>query len=711
MALSNPFVWGRGGAQLTPDQIAKQREIEDALLQRGVDTSPVGDWTQGLARVADAAAGSFRRGRLIRAEKESQAYNADKLKTITSLLGGTPSSSASIPSPGAVTELNNSAPVSDLTDNQIYNDFIGTVKEGGVTNPYGLAAVAATGRAESQFDPRNANRSWSDPSQSGQPGTAGGIMSWRGPRLQALYDFAAKNGEQPGAISPKTQGMFFLQEDPNLVTALNNAKSVDEAQQIMNRAWAFAGYDKPGGESARRLSYANSFLPAFQGQGGGTQVASLDPSAGMPQTAPQAIDAAAAPSGYVDPQVTTDFRNTPPAAGAETTVAPGSEVAAAPPLPPPTTVAAPPPVASVPPVQTAQAAPPIMAPNGAVIPPAIIEALSDPRLNEQTRGIAELLLRQQQARAQALYEDQLRRSDPSYQLGIAKTQVELDNLRNPKISPADQARIDLEKQKFDFDRNKPTEVNGRLVGPDGKVVYDAPMSATDEARMKLDRDKFDAEQKAGQWEKMTDGRLYNKNTGEFRDAPPPVPGSVPPKFDDVSGLRKEIQQLPSYKNLSQALPIYRSMTETAGRDSKASDLNLVYGLGKIMDPTSVVREGEMVMVKNTSSLPDWFQGAIASLNGGAALTPETRQAIMREAYGRVSGYDQAFKQDTSQYAGIVTRNQFNPADVIPDFGTYAPWKPAADPSAPAVDIPPAPAGVDPEDWKYLSPDQRRLWQK
>lgn len=153
-----------------------------------------------------------------------------------------------------------------------------------------------------------------------------------------------------------------------------------------------------------------------------------------------------------------------------------------------------------------------------------------------------------------------------------------------------------------------------------------------------------------------------------------VPGQAGASFDDVSGLRKEIQQLPSYKNLSQALPIYRSMAETAGRDSKASDLNLVYGLGKIMDPTSVVREGEMVMVKNTASLPDWLQGAIASLNGGAALTPQTREAIMREAYGRVQGYDQAFQQDTSQYQGIVERAKMNKADVIPDFGTFQEWK-------------------------------------
>jgi hypothetical protein len=93
-----------------------------------------------------------------------------------------------------------------------------------------------------------------------------------------------------------------------------------------------------------------------------------------------------------------------------------------------------------------------------------------------------------------------------------------------------------------------------------------------------------------------------------------------------------------------------------------------------MDPNSVVREGEMVMVKNTSSLPDWLQGAIASLNGGAALTPDTRQAIMTEAYGRVNEYDQSFKQDTDQYRGIVQRNNLNADDVIPQFGGYQPWK-------------------------------------
>ncbi|MBX3543229.1 hypothetical protein [Chelatococcus sp.] len=173
--------------------------------------------------------------------------------------------------------------------------------------------------------------------------------------------------------------------------------------------------------------------------------------------------------------------------------------------------------------------------------------------------------------------------------------------------------------------------------------------------------------------------------------------TAPAGPDEVSGVRKEIQGLPSYKNLSQAAPIYKSMVETADRNSRASDLNLVYGLGKIMDPGSVVREGEMVMVKNTASLPDWLLGSINSLNGGQALLPETRNAIMQEAFSRMQSYEDIFNQDTQMYRGIAGRRGMDPADVIPDFGRASPYQrkasedPAVPKPVPTVAAPPAPA--------------------
>lgn len=273
------FIWGAGGAALTPEEIARRREVEDALLAKGgVDTSPVGHWTQGLARVANAAAGAYRRNKLDGAQTENDDYNKSLVETLFGRSSSTPASDGAVPMTDAAAEVSGTAPTSgqpiDMTGNEIYDQFMGTVKEG-VTNPYALAAVAATAKAESGFDPGNVNRTWSDPSESGQAGTAGGLMSWRGPRYEALA--------ATGDLSPAGQARFFLGEDPALIEKLNGAQSVEEAQSLMNNAWKFAGYNRPGGEAANRLAAAQSFLPTFQGGG---EVAAVSPEAAIEAVSP-----------------------------------------------------------------------------------------------------------------------------------------------------------------------------------------------------------------------------------------------------------------------------------------------------------------------------------------------------------------------------------------------------------------------------------------
>ncbi|WP_313607317.1 hypothetical protein [Rhizobium sp.] len=471
MAAEGAFVWGRNGRKLSPEEMAKQREIADAMMRKGMDYSPVAHWSQGAARVAEGVLGALDAREIDKTAKDNEAWNSGKFGEIASLLAGGGASSqpaastapaTSIPMTSAAGEVSATSP----TTGDTYAPFMDTIKAGGVQNPYALAAIAATGRAESGWSADNANRTWSDPSESGQPGTAGGIMSWRGPRYQALA--------ATGDLSPQGQAKFFLNEDPALIQKLNSAKSVEEAQQFMNDAWKFAGYDRPGGESARRLGFAKGYLSGFQG-GGDTEVASLDPSAGM--SAAQAIDAAAKPSGYIDPSVSVqaprpqeptfdmgrfgpniNLAEMPPG---RTDIAPQIDrqtaalqapaptdlpAAPVPPLPAATEV----PVRAVraaPPAQVAQAAPGI-APNGQPIPPVILEVLSDPRTDPRTRAVAEILLKQNAARQQAAEEMRLKQSDPSYQLGLEKSRLEVENLRNPRVTPGDK----LARERFDWER-------------------------------------------------------------------------------------------------------------------------------------------------------------------------------------------------------------------------------------------------------------------
>jgi hypothetical protein len=389
-----PFIWGAGGSKKTPEEIAREKEVAAELLMRAGNTSAVGHWTQGMARVVDALGGVVKSRRAEAAGEENSAYNSDIIK---GLLGGASpvvaAETSAIPMTEAAGELAATAPTQpiDLSGNDVYSGFINTVKQGGVNNPFALAAIAATGKAESGFDSGNVTRTWSDPSESGQAGTAGGIMSWRGPRYQAL----ASSGD----LSPAGQAKFFLQENPQLIEALNSAGSLEEAQSLMNNAWKFAGYNRPGGEAARRLALAQSFLPTFQGQG---EVAAVTPEA--------AIEAVSPTGGSLTDEVA-EFEQTPayasqfPGMSAQTgqtqEAAQTSSVAQA--------------LAGG--QQTQQA-------SG--INPAILQALTDPRATPQTRAVA-----------QALMQQQMQQNDPLRRLQIQQAEIELERARNPQQKTPD----------------------------------------------------------------------------------------------------------------------------------------------------------------------------------------------------------------------------------------------------------------------------------
>lgn len=273
------------------------------------------------------------------------------------------------------------------------------------------------------------------------------------------------------------------------------------------------------------------------------------------------------------------------------------------------------------------------------------------------------------------------------QFEMAKKQFELE-LANAQKGPAP---IELSPGATVYDpasnkavftaptaeQNKPLTINDQLIDPvTGKVKGDYRDAPPPPGAPQVEEvyDPITGRPTKRQWNAQT------QKWDDFGGVQAPKEGEAGgTNFDDIAGLRKEIQQLPSYKNLAQATPIYNAMTETAGRDTRASDLNLVYGLGKIMDPTSVVREGEMFMVQGINTLPDKVvEGVNSLLTGTSTLSESTRQAILTEAFGRVKGYEDAFKQDADSYRGIASRYKINPEDILPIFQPASPWSPSGE---------------------------------
>jgi len=155
------------------------------------------------------------------------------------------------------------------------------------------------------------------------------------------------------------------------------------------------------------------------------------------------------------------------------------------------------------------------------------------------------------------------------------------------------------------------------------------------------------------------------------------------KIVDLStSLRKEFEGLPEVKNYKEALPAYQAVIDAAKRNTPQADINLVYGIAKMYDPTSVVREGEYSTIVNSANIPDKIKGYAQYLAGGGKFTPEVKAALVNEAQGRMQSFDDQFKKARMDFEDISGNSGAKPSLLFP-----RPYKPAVQtPSSGSWDI-------------------------
>jgi hypothetical protein len=141
-------------------------------------------------------------------------------------------------------------------------------------------------------------------------------------------------------------------------------------------------------------------------------------------------------------------------------------------------------------------------------------------------------------------------------------------------------------------------------------------------------------------------------------------------FTNEQGLRKEFEGLPEVKTYKQAYPTYAAIKDAVGRNTTQSDINLVYGIAKLYDPNSVVREGEYATVANSPNIPERIKGYAQYLSGGGRLSPEIKKQIMDEATGRIGTFQAEAGKARKSYEGIAKQRGMNPASVFADMGDF-----------------------------------------
>lgn len=177
----SPFVWGRNGEALTPDQVAALRELADAQRGKMGDTSPVGHWTAGAARVVDALGGVLKERRADKAEAAGMASADDAISgnpVLSALIGGGSSQPGNAMAPGTL------QPASDNP----YRDAIASIESDGSG---GYAAIGPThpkmGRALGRYQIMEANLPGWSQAALGRPVSADEFMA--NPDIQdAIFD-------------------------------------------------------------------------------------------------------------------------------------------------------------------------------------------------------------------------------------------------------------------------------------------------------------------------------------------------------------------------------------------------------------------------------------------------------------------------------------------------------------------------------------------
>lgn len=177
-----------------------------------------------------------------------------------------------------------------------------------------------------------------------------------------------------------------------------------------------------------------------------------------------------------------------------------------------------------------------------------------------------------------------------------------------------------------------------------------------------------------------------------------VPGLTSPKArEDADNLRKEFNSLGQVKNYTDIAPIYNAAAKAP--DTPAGDFALIYGVGKILDPGSVVREGEMNMVMAAGSPAQRVMGYLNYLKGNGRLTPPQRAELTEMLHNAASERQTSYQQARGTFSNLATQRGYKPEDVF--IGS------------PEVVARPAPAAPPPEQRKlgqvYSTPQGNMKW--
>lgn len=143
--------------------------------------------------------------------------------------------------------------------------------------------------------------------------------------------------------------------------------------------------------------------------------------------------------------------------------------------------------------------------------------------------------------------------------------------------------------------------------------------------------------------------------------------------------RDALRTTPMVQNFQDIKTNFDTLLSTYEFNDKPATLAFVSSFARILDPGSVVREGEIKNVENTQSFLSSLGYSIQSLvNGSQSIGPEAKQQMVRAAASKYNRFGEDFSKFLTQNQSLVERqggkkeNVFAPIAYDPfDFKSWA----------------------------------------
>jgi len=199
----------------------------------------------------------------------------------------------------------------------------------------------------------------------------------------------------------------------------------------------------------------------------------------------------------------------------------------------------------------------------------------------------------------------------------------------------------------------------------GEIPTGAGFLAYQDRNIKKDKMSYDMKQDVNSYWRYTEGPMKGQRVFPDVTKEKEEEEKEPFNFGDEDKLRDDFRS--ESKEFVKVRDAYGRILSTDA--SAAGDLALIFNYMKILDPGSVVREGEFATAQNSAGVPTRIRAQYNKIISGERLAPETRADFLQQAQNlyQTSADSQSYLE--SEYETYAEEYGFKPSRIVSKYGT------------------------------------------